>query len=198
MRWGSTVRHHVSFFFFLMEALEEKAISSALETCKPTSWKRYVDDNLEKVKTHPAADGPPQHHRHHCKLKIHKWRIDRTDNSFSGLKDTPHGQWHVRIRIYRKPTHTDQYLLWTSKHPTTHKLSVVRTLYERTTILTDPEDRAVEEKHIPEALKIYQYPQWAIEKGARQVKKKGTKQKVKEETQKLDGEQGNGDTTVFT
>lgn len=41
-------------------------------------------------------------------------------------------------------THTDQHLLWTSEH----KLSVVRTLHEHTTIITDLKDRIQEEKQI--------------------------------------------------
>ena len=51
-----------------------------------------------------------------------------------------------------------------------HKLSVVKMLYERASIITEQEDRIEEEKPICNALKNCQYPQWAIEKGAEQVK----------------------------
>lgn len=69
----------------------------------------------------------------------------------------------VKIQIYRKPAHTDQYLLWTSEHPTTHKLSVICTLYDRTSIITDNHDKE-EEKHTKQALKACNYPTWAINK----------------------------------
>lgn len=65
----------------------------------------------------------------------------------------------------------EQYLLWTSEHPTTHRLSVVGTLFEHAAIILDPDDRAQEEQHIQDALKKCQYPQWATTKGAMQEKK---------------------------
>ena len=75
----------------------------------------------------------------------------------------------IKIKIYRKPTHTDQYLLWSSEHPTAHKLSVVRTLFDRASIVSDTQDKEKEEKHIKQALKACQYPAWAINKGKREV-----------------------------
>uniref|UniRef100_A0A1A8L603 Helix-turn-helix domain-containing protein n=1 Tax=Nothobranchius pienaari TaxID=704102 RepID=A0A1A8L603_9TELE len=87
----------------------------------------------------------------------------------------------IKITIYRKPTHTDQYLLWTSEHPTAHKLSVFRPVYERTSFITDETDRKQEEEHIKQALSLCQYPKWAIEKGKQQVKE-NTKTDQKKKT----------------
>ena len=57
-----------------------------------------------------------------------------------------------KLSIYRKPTHTDQYLLWSSEHPTAHKMSVARTLMDRAVnVITDPQELIEEEK---------QYPKW--------------------------------------
>ncbi|XP_048120771.1 uncharacterized protein LOC125308359 [Alosa alosa] len=85
----------------------------------------------------------------------------------------------IKIKIYRKPTHTDQYLLWASEHPTAHKLSVVRTLYDRTKVITDNHDREEEENHIKQALKACNYPNWAINKGKREVQRNNKEEKKK-------------------
>lgn len=98
---------------------------------------------------------------------------EETGHSMSFLDlNIHHTDGDIKIKIHRKPSHTDQYLLWTSQHPTIHKLSVDRTLFERATIVTDPEDRTQEKKHIKHALMAGQYLQWAIKKGAEQVKNK--------------------------
>lgn len=73
------------------------------------------------------------------------------------------------IKNHRKPAHTDQYPLWTLEHPTAHKISVVRILYERASIITEEEHRLEEEKQ--RALTLCQYPKWAINK-EKQVKRK--------------------------
>ncbi|CAH1259177.1 Hypp2188 [Branchiostoma lanceolatum] len=69
------------------------------------------------------------------------------------------------LNIYRKPTHTDQYLNFRSNHPLEHKLGVVKTLLHRADmIITDLHDRETEKQHIKQALKDCGYPKWAIDK----------------------------------
>ena len=71
----------------------------------------------------------------------------------------------IKLSIYRKPMHTDQYLLWSSEHPTVHKMTVVRSLMDRAhSVITDEEEIKKEEQHIKQALKICQYPDWTSNK----------------------------------
>ena len=65
----------------------------------------------------------------------------------------------IKLRIYRKPTLTDQYLLWSSEHPTVHKMSVIRSLMDRAhLVITDEEEIEKKKQHINQALKMCQYP----------------------------------------
>ena len=73
--------------------------------------------------------------------------------------------WYIE-----KNTHTDQYLDFTSHHPLQHKLSMVRTLLTRCArIVTDEDDRRLEEQHIKKALSRCGYPEWCIRKVKEQM-----------------------------
>jgi len=85
-------------------------------------------------------------------------------------------KWWLKLQIYRKPTHTDQYLNFSSHHPTEHKLSVVRTLLERSQCLvTEIEDRKQEDSHVKEALQACGYPKWTFNKVRCQTESKWDK-----------------------
>ncbi|CAH1266616.1 Hypp3436 [Branchiostoma lanceolatum] len=72
----------------------------------------------------------------------------------------------ITINVYRKETHTDQYLQWSSNHPVHHKLGIVRTLMHRAdTLIEDPTLRAVEKEKVREALRHCGYPEWALKEG---------------------------------
>ncbi len=67
----------------------------------------------------------------------------------------------VKLLVYRKKTHQDQYLSYTSHHPLHHKLGVIRTLLDRS---EKEEDKIKEKNHIKQALAKCGYPGWAVNK----------------------------------
>ena len=70
---------------------------------------------------------------------------------------------NIKVKVYRKPTHNDQYLNLNSHHPIQHKLSVVRTLLERkATVTTKDEDKKIEEERVRRVLTTNGYPEWTI------------------------------------
>ena len=58
----------------------------------------------------------------------------------------------THVKVYRKPTHTDQYLNFSSNHHPQHKRSVVRTLMTRAEVMvTRPDCRRKEMAHVQDA-----------------------------------------------
>ena len=90
----------------------------------------------------------------------------------------------VKLLVYRKKSHTDQYLNFASHHPLHHKLGVIRTLLDRKdTIVTEDEDKKAEEEHIREALKRCGYPEWSVKKVQEKMEEKQGKTKRRDKQQ---------------
>ena len=79
--------------------------------------------------------------------------------------------------MYRKRTHTDQYLDFNSQHPLDQKLGVVRTLMNRKdNIVTEQKDREEEDQRIRKALAECNYPKWVMDR-VQQMQNKHHKKK---------------------
>ena len=77
----------------------------------------------------------------------------------------PEADGSLSITVYRKPTHTDQYLQWDSHHHLSAKFSVIQTLSHRaSTVCSNPELLQKEEEHLRKALTNCNYPKWALDK----------------------------------
>ena len=76
----------------------------------------------------------------------------------------------IKTEVYRKATHTDHYLQWTSHHPVEQKLSVPASLFHRCeAVVTDDTSKEIERDKIRQDLTACGYPPWALT----QAKKKG-------------------------
>ena len=67
--------------------------------------------------------------------------------------------------VYRKPTHTDQYLAYDSHHPQSVKRGIVKCLYDRSKhLITTPSVISKEKKHLSSVLVSNGYPSSFIRK----------------------------------
>ncbi len=72
----------------------------------------------------------------------------------------------IRTKVFRKKTHTDQYLNFNSNHPLEHKRGVARILLHRATmVVSDPTVLQKENNHIRNALYLNGYPYRVIDQG---------------------------------
>ena len=71
----------------------------------------------------------------------------------------------ISTSVYRKASHTNQYLSFRSHHPTAHKVAFVRTLMTRAENLSSSGvEQTEEEKCITDALRGNDYPSGFIQK----------------------------------
>ena len=149
-----------------MEDFEVKALSSCPVDCKPSFWKRYVDDALGAIKT-----GKREDFTRHLNTVNDTGSIKFTDEEeenkrlpYLDITIEHHEDGKLTTKVYRKATHTDQYLQFTSAHPLHQKLGVIRSLLDRKdSVITKDEDKTQEEKHLVEALQANGYQKWTID-----------------------------------
>ena len=92
---------------------------------------------------------------------------NKEDGSIPFLETTvkPEADGKLSITVYRKPTHTDQYLQWDSHHHLSAKFSVIHTLsYRAKTVCSKPELLQQERYHLRKAITKCKYPKWALDK----------------------------------
>ena len=98
-----------------MESFEEQAIASS--PYKPRIWKRYVDDTFT-VLDRGSVDSFLQHLNN--QQPSIRFTMETESDSKLAFLDTavsrePDGR--LTTSVYRKPTHTDQYLAYDSHDP---------------------------------------------------------------------------------
>ena len=163
-----------------MEYFEESALASAPHP--PKFWGRYVDDTGVIIRKEHEQELFDHINSQHNSIKFTIEREDK-DNSLPmlDLKLIRSGN-SVSTDIYRKPTHTDHYLQWSSHHPVQQKIGVVRTLMHRaSTLIRDEERRKAEKEKVKDALRHCGYPEWALREGESRSKRQ-EKAKTAEKT----------------
>ncbi|TWW61021.1 hypothetical protein D4764_05G0011110 [Takifugu flavidus] len=150
-----------------MEKVESQALTSFTGTA-PSHWFRYVDDTWVKIQTQELEAFSDHLNKTDEHVKFTREDVKGNSLAFLDCAVKITEDRNLTIEVYRKPTHTDQYLQFDSHHPLEHKLGVIRTLQHRAReIPTTSQGRKKEQDHIKTALKTCGYPDWAFTKTSR-------------------------------
>ena len=146
-----------------VEYLVQKALSTAPHP--PRFWHRFVDDTIVIYKEvnkigflqHINSVGPA--------IRFTGGQQEDGSIPFLDTVVKPEADGNLSITVYRKPTHTDQYLQWDSHHHLSAKFSVIHTLSHRAkTVCSKSQLLQQEEDYLRKALTKCKYPKWALDK----------------------------------
>ena len=134
-----------------MEFFEELALRTA--PARPRIWKRYVDDTFTLVKKGDVDELLVHLNSIRPSIKLTTELEEGGSIPFLDTRVTRKVDGKLDVTVYRKPTHTDRYLHFSSHHPTHVKKGLVRCLYDRARNITkEASNLETEKAHLPGAL----------------------------------------------
>ena len=152
-----------------MEEFETKTLSTAPNP--PTLWKRFVDDTFIVIKKCHQEEF--FHHINSIEDSIQFTAEDTHADGTLPFLDVlviPQPDGPLSTAVYRKPTHTGQYLQWDSHHAISAKYSVISTLFHRAKeVCSTKQHLEKEQDHIKQALTVCKYPQWALNRAQKKT-----------------------------
>ncbi|XP_048250806.1 uncharacterized protein LOC125378866 [Haliotis rufescens] len=159
-----------------MTHLEEKALETSPKT--PLCWFRKVDDNF--VMQHPNND--PRTLLDHLNSQNPQMQFTMEEETNQQLpfldvlvqKDNNN---KLQTTVYRKPTHTDQYIHSASNHPPQVKKGSISTLVRRAhNICSTKQHLTTEGSHLKQIFTQYNlYPEQLVQQTRQNISKKSQK-----------------------
>ena len=142
-------------------------MQSAITTADhlPKVWERHVDDVFSIVRKAYLRELLDHISNLHPQTQFTKEEENNSTLPFVDTLVQRNCDKTISVKIYRKPTHTNQYLKYTSHNPTSAKQSVITALFDRTENVVSNENDKIEEKHhILAALQQNGYPKQFIQR----------------------------------
>ena len=115
----------------VMQDLEKRSVTNNNDI---KTWNRHVDDVLATVKKDKTDDILHTINNTTENIKFTKEEEDNNQLAFLDILLTRTDDGTINTQVYRKKTHTDQILNFSSNHPTQHKISCIRSLFNRIAI----------------------------------------------------------------
>ena len=129
----------------------------------PSLWIRFVDDTFVINQAEHSQDLLKHINSQDLNIQFTVEPTQRGSLPFLDTLVTIEQDNNFSKSVYRKPTHTDQYLHWDSNHHITAKQSVFNTLAHRAKVVSPTQDKLDKEmQHIKAALQQCQLPNWAL------------------------------------
>ena len=154
-----------------MYNLEKKALGTFISP--PNIWLRYVDDTFARLKIEHVETFMNHLNTQHTRIQFTSEALIENKLAFLDVEVNVTEDRRIKLKVYKKPTHTDQYLMFSSNHHIGQKLGIVSTLKHRIeTIVTTTEDKEEEEEGMKLALKECGYPQWAVDRKKKKKEKR--------------------------
>ena len=135
-----------------MEMFEEMALSTTEP--RPRVWRRYVDDIFCLVEE-KHMDNLLKHLNN--QRPTIRFTVEREDSNsslpFLDTLLTRRQDGGLNIAVYRKPSHTDRYLQFSSHHPAHVRRGVASCLFRRARTIPTGDNVRLEEEHLRRVLK---------------------------------------------
>ena len=154
-----------------MIQLEKQAIATFIQP--PSIWKRYVDDTFTKIQLQYKDAFLDHLNAQHSRIEFTSEGVEDNKIAFLDTEINIDSSGNLFFKIYRKPTHTSQYLNFQSNHHISQKLGIVSTFQHRIdTIITKEEDKTKEQQEVAKSLKRCGYPDWALKNNNKRTSQK--------------------------
>ena len=143
----------------IMTELEKVVVDELVKNGKIKFYTRYVDDTLLLVKPEDVDDILARFNRFHKNIEFTVDKFEDCVPHFLDLEIHPDG-----ISIYRKETHTAQFVHFESYTKWNHKIAWIRSLTNRAKRLCSPTKLPDEVKHIKRFASYNGFPRWIANK----------------------------------
>ena len=161
---GSPVSPIVANIF--MQDLETKAVQYS--EFIPKVWYRYVDDTFVIIEKEHEDYFFEHFNLINPSIQFTKEIESNCQLPFLDVLVLRDSSGYLNTSVYRKPTHTNQYLNFGSNHPLPTHIGVARTLFDRASNIVKDQDQLQKEKqHIKTSLKHCGYKSWAFNRAIR-------------------------------